>query len=195
MSPGNSARSLASSSTGTYIALLRGINVGGRNKIAMADLSTMFIDAGCSAVRTYIQSGNVVFAADPRLAARIPDTVSAMIAERLGIRSPIVLRGRAELVEVVKHNPFLKTGADPAALHVAFLAEAPVRGRLAALDPDRSPGDSFAARGKDIYLHLPNGVARTKLSNAYFDAALGTTSTMRNWRTVLKLQEMAAESS
>jgi len=183
----------ASAAAGSFIALLRGINVGGKNKIPMADLAEIFSDAGCREVRTYIQSGNVVFTADPRQAARIPDVVPAMIAERLGLRAPIVMRTHAEWRRVVTNNPFLKSGADTAALHVAFLAETPQPRRIAALDPDRSPGDFFAARGRDIYLHLPNGVGRTKLTNAWFDAALGTTSTLRNWRTVLTLLEMAQE--
>ena len=92
--------------------------------------------------------------------------------------------------QVAAGNPFLKRRADPRALHVAFLADAPDRRSAGALDRARSPGDTFELRGREIYLHLPNGVARTRLTNAYLDATLATTSTLRNWRTVLALLEM-----
>ena len=183
----SSARSGPSS---CHVALLRGINVGGKNKLTMADLAKLFAAAGCEGVRTYIQSGNVVFLADMKTAERIPGAVAGQIAARFGLEVPVVLRSAEELRRVAASNPFLKSGADPDALHVAFLAEAPDRRRAGALDPRRSPGDSFELRGREVYLHLPNGVARTKLTNAYLDATLGTKSTLRNWRTVRKLLEM-----
>ena len=175
-----------------YVALLRGINVGGKNLLPMRQLTEMFIEAGCAEVRTYIQSGNVVFASTPGCAKRIPQLVSRGIAERFGFRAPVLLRSADELVRVAAGNPFLggRSGADDRSLHVAFLAEAPDQRRIAALDPNRSPGDSFKVRGREIYLRLPNGVGRTKLTNAYLESTLATTSTLRNWRTVLKLLEM-----
>jgi uncharacterized protein (DUF1697 family) len=109
---------------------------------------------------------------------------------RLGFRTPIVIRSADELRRVVADNPFLGTIADVGSLHVGFLAELAGPEKVAALDPKRSPGDSFKVRGREIYLCLPNGVARSKLTNNYFDSALATTSTFRNWRTVLKLVEM-----
>ncbi len=176
--------------TGTYVALLRGINVGGKNKLPMRDLAAMVVEAGCTDVRTYIQSGNVVFAATPEVVRRLSDDISRRIAKSFGYRTPVVLRTADELRQVVRGNPFLKSDADAGSLHVAFLADLPDPRRIAALDPKRSPGDSFKVRGREIYLCLPNGVAGTKLSNAYFDSTLATTSTLRNWRTVLKLLEM-----
>jgi uncharacterized protein (DUF1697 family) len=91
----------------------------------------------------------------------------------------------------VRGNPFLEAGADIGTLHVAILADAPAAAKVKALDPDRSPPDAFAVRGREIYLQCPNGYGRTKLTNAYFDSKLATTSTVRNWRTVLKLVELA----
>jgi uncharacterized protein (DUF1697 family) len=172
------------------VALLRGINVGGKNTLPMCDLAAMFVEGGCTDVRTYIQSGNVVFAATPGVVERLADDISRRIAKSFGYRVPVVVRTADELRQVVRGNPFLKSDADARSLHVAFLADLPDPGRIAALDPKRSPGDSFSMRGREIYLCLPNGVAGTKLSNAYFDSALATTSTLRNWRTVLKLLEM-----
>lgn len=176
--------------TGTYVALLRGINVGGRNKLPMRDLVAIFVDSGCSEVTTYIQSGNVIFMAPDDLAGRIPDVVSECIAERLGLRVPVVTRSAAEFEAVAAGNPYLGIETDFTKLHVAFLADRPTGAALAALDPDRSPGDAYEVRGGEIYLHLPNGAARSKLTTTYFDAKLGTTSTARNWRTVLKLHEL-----
>ena len=173
-----------------YVALLRGINVGGKNVLPMAALAEIFSGTGCRDVGTYIQSGNVVFSASPEVEERIPSLVATRIAERFGIRTTIVLRSSAELRRAAAGNPFLKAGAAPESLHVAFLADLPHRTRRAALDSRRSPGDSFELRGRELYLHLPNGGARTKLTNAYIDSTLGTTSTLRNWRTVLKLVEM-----
>ncbi len=176
--------------TGAYVALLRGINVGGRNKLPMRDLAEIFADAGCSDVTTYIQSGNVIFRATDDLAARIPGLITASIAGRLDLRVPVVTRSAAELAKVVSGNPYLEAESDFTKLHVAFLADRPTDDASASLDPNRSPPDAFQIQGGEIYLHLPNGAARTKLTNAYFDAKLGTTSTARNWKTVLKLHDL-----
>jgi uncharacterized protein (DUF1697 family) len=170
-----------------HVALLRGVNVGGKNRLPMKALAAMFADAGCGKVRTYIQSGNVVFAATPALAAEIPASIAAGIAERFGFQAPVVTRTAAQLRQVVAGNPFLAAGAPESALHVLFLADAPNPARVATLDPDRSPPDAFMARGQEIYLHAPNGLARSKLTNDYFDRTLGTISTGRNWRTVTTL--------
>jgi uncharacterized protein (DUF1697 family) len=157
----------------------------------MADVADVFAGAGCADVRTYIQSGNVVFSATVACAKELAQSVAAQIADRFGLSVPVVLRTADELQKVSAANPFLKAGADQESLHVVFLANAPDKRHVAALDPQRSPGDRFEVRGKEIYLQLPNGMGRTKLSNAYFDSKLDTISTVRNWRTVLKLVEMA----
>jgi uncharacterized protein (DUF1697 family) len=107
---------------------------------------------------------------------------------------PVVVRTLAEWTKIVRGNPFLEGGADPASLHVGFLAERPTKARVRALDPERSPPDEFEVRGTEIFLRFPNGTARSQLSTRYFDGILRTTSTFRNWRTVLRLQEAALES-
>jgi uncharacterized protein (DUF1697 family) len=174
----------------TYVALLRGINVGGNNKLPMKDLARIFDEAGCGNVRTYIQSGNVVFDVEPQMAAVIPARVTASIAERFGFKVPVLLRATDEIQGVLHGNPFLGTGAEETALHVLFLAEAPEPDRVADLDPDRSRPDAFVVRGREVYLWLPNGVAHSKLTNGYFDSKLAMMSTGRNWRTVVRLFEM-----
>jgi uncharacterized protein (DUF1697 family) len=174
-----------------HVALLRGINVGGNNLVPMKRLAEVLTASGCADVQTYIQSGNIVFSRGRHPEARLSGLISKVIADEFDVQVPVVLRTANDLRSVVRTNPYLKSGADPAFLHVAFLADEPTHTAAAALDPMRSVPDAFELRGRDIYLHLPNGVARTKLTNAYFDTKLGTTSTLRNWRTVLKLLEMA----
>jgi uncharacterized protein (DUF1697 family) len=177
----------------TYVALLRGINVGGRNLLPMRELVRMFEGAGCADVRTYIQSGNVVFTATPACARRLADEVAEAVEKRFNFRPGVVLRAADEIAKVAVDNPLLCEGADERFLHVAFLARKPAAGDVAALDSARSPGDSFRVRGHEVYLYLPNGAGKTKLSNAYLESTLDMISTMRNWRTVLKLSEMAQQ--
>lgn len=174
----------------THVALLRGINVGGRHIVPMAALREAFANAGCTEVATYIQSGNVVFRATAGVAQRIAGVVARNLGKEFGFEPVIVISSRSAFESIVRDNPFVKAGAAVAALHVGFLADAPGAAQARRLDGDRSPGDAFAVRGGVIYLHLPNGVARTKLTSAYLDATLGTTCTVRNWRTTLKLAGM-----
>ena len=181
-----------SSATERHVALLRGVNVGGKNKLPMADLARLFVQAGCSAVRTYIQSGNVVFTAKPAVAADLPATIEAAIAKRFGLRVPVVLRSAAELDRIVTSNPLLAEGFAEESLHVAFLKDRPSAASGKRLDPQRSPEDRFVLRGSDLFLALPGGVPGSKLTTAYLDATLGTTCTARNWRTVRKLAAMAS---
>ncbi|MCA9609943.1 MAG: DUF1697 domain-containing protein [Myxococcales bacterium] len=170
-----------------HVLLLRAVNVGGTGKLPMADLRRMLEALGCTDVRTYIQSGNVVLRAPARLAARLCRALPDAIEAEHGHRPPVLLRDEKALRAVVANNPFPEI-EDPKRLHVAFLGEAPAPDR--AIDPNRSPGDRFVLRGRELYLHLPAGVGQTKLDNAYLERALGTTSTVRNWRTVGKLLEL-----
>jgi uncharacterized protein (DUF1697 family) len=173
-----------------YVALLRGINVGGNNKLPMKDLVGIFAESDCENPRSYIQSGNVLFDASPGVAAGVSGRVAARIADRFGYRTPVILRTAAELATVLAHNPFLAEGIAEEELHVYFLEDRPDPPRALQLDPDRSPPDRFAVLGREVFLRLPNGMARTKLTNAYFDSKLATTSTARNWRTIAKLVEL-----
>ena len=177
--------------TDVNIALLRGINVGGKNRLRMTDLTAMFVDARCDDVRTYIQSGNVVFRAESTRGEDIPSLVSASILSRFGYEVPVVARKAPEVEAIVQANPFVESGGETDKLHVVFLADPPDAERIEALDTNRSPPDEFAVRGREIYLHCPNGLARSKLTNSYFDSRLSTTSTMRSWKTVLKLFELS----
>lgn len=176
--------------THNFLALLRGINVGGKNKLPMKDLVALFEQAGCNHVRTFIQSGNVIFHADRGNVAGLSNGITRRIEERFGHRVPVVLRTAEELGETIRNNPFLTSGAQEKTLHVYFLATQPDAHAVDALDLQRSQPDAFLVRGREIYLQLPNGMARTKLTNAYFDSRLSTISTARNWNTVLQLHQL-----
>jgi uncharacterized protein (DUF1697 family) len=173
-----------------HVALLRGINVGGKNMLPMKELVGMFVAAGCGDVTTYIQSGNVVFSADAEVVAGLDLSIAARVEERFGLRVPVILRTAAEIRAVIRRNPFLLAETGEEVLHVCFLADLPGADKVAGLDAGRSTPDAFTVVGREIYMRLVKGVSGTKLTNAYFDSKLKMVSTMRNWRTVLKLGEM-----
>src|SRR5262249_38741594 len=154
------------------------------NGLPMKDLAAMFSDAGCGDVKTYIQSGNVVFSAPATLTQRLPSLIAAQIEKKFKMKVPVILRSHADLAAVARSNPFLTPDQAIERLMVMFLATSPTSSAVASLDPDRSPPDEFAVRGREIYMRCPNGFGKSKLSNAYFDSKLSTTSTGRNWRTV-----------
>jgi len=174
-----------------YVALLRGINMGGHKLLSMKDVVGLFEGAGCKDVKTYIQSGNVVFSADAEVARWVPHAVRDAIDDRFSFTVPVVLRSAEEMAQLAADNPFKRAGHPEDKLHVLFLADHPDPARVAALDANRSVPDEFAVHGREVYLYLPHGVGRTKLTNDYFDRGLGTTCTGRNWKTVMKLVEMS----
>lgn len=166
-----------------YVALLRGVNVGGHHKLPMAELAAIVAEAGGRQVQTYIQSGNAVFQTRPSLASDLTERIADGIEERCGFRVPVVLRAIDELREVIAANPFARPGVEPRLLHVGFLAETPSPERVAALDPDRYAPDRFAVHGREIYFFYPNGMGRSKLTLTYFNS-FKTPCTVRNWNTV-----------
>jgi len=168
-----------------YVGLLRGVNVGGRNKVSMAELRALVESLGYREVRTFIQSGNVIFAADGPVTAK---ALESAIAVKFNISVAVVLRTPGELEQVLRENPF--TGADPSNLHVGFMTQRPSAEVVAALDHDRFLPELFAVIGAELYLWLPDGMARTKLPG-YLDRQLRTPTTIRNWRTLNKLAELA----
>jgi uncharacterized protein (DUF1697 family) len=181
--------------TDVYVALLRAINLGSINKVPMKDLALMFADAGCASVKSYIQSGNVVFTAPKGVCDGLCEKMSTQIEKRFGHKPPMMLRTAGQMAKVVRYNPYAKPGADDKTLHVVFLADKPKKEDIARLDPNRSPGDEYTFRGQEIYLRLPNGMGNSKLTNAYLDSKLQTISTSRNWRTTQTLLEMMTDLS
>ena len=189
MERGQAARKTSAVAT-TFVALLRGVNVGGGNRLTMAALQAAFAEAGGRRVETLLQSGNVVFDAPASAGEAIVARARASLARLISNDAPIVLRDGESWLRLVAANPFLAAGGDVDVLHVACLSALPSAERVARLETDRSPPDAFVVVGAEVYLSLPNGVARSKLSNAWLDSRLGVVSTMRNWRTVTKLAAM-----
>ena len=177
----------------TFAALLRGVNVGGKNKISMPDLKSSFSSLGLEDVVTYIQSGNVVFRSPARGAQKLAAGIERQLAKDFGVDVTVVLRTAAELEKIAKGNPFAKGKPDLSKLHVVFLDRAPAKGAVAELDPERSPPDEFDVRGREIYLRLPTGMGRTKLTGDYFERRLAVAATARNWKTLQKLLELTRD--
>ncbi|HLT20576.1 MAG TPA: DUF1697 domain-containing protein [Thermomicrobiales bacterium] len=178
----------------SYVAFLRGVNLGAKNKVPMKELRAVLDDMGYQNVRTYIQSGNILFEADDFVEARVAQEMQAAIEAHFGVVSPVVLRSAAELAAVAAANPFDVAAIEPAKLHVMLLNREPAQEDVARLDPDRSPGDSYVVKNREIYVHFPNGAGRSRLGVDYFDRVLGVTATARNWNTITKLLEMLADS-
>lgn len=168
------------------VALLRGVNVGGRAKLAMADLRAVAERCGYEDARTYIQSGNLVLRTKERRPATVARTLHGALADDVGLATPVVVRTRAQLQTVVDRNPYLQQGEDPAHLHVVFLE----RQGTIDLDLDRYAPEHATVIGQEVYLLLPGGVGRSRLATD-LGRAKGPDGTMRNWRTVTKLLEMA----
>ncbi len=174
----------------TYVALVRGINVGGHTKVGMDDLRRLFVALGHANVKSYIQSGNVIFRSPVDEPARLAGDIEKRIAQDLGVTATVLLRTTDDLAQIVANNPFAGREIDPARLHVTFLANAPDRERVARLDRPAGEPDELSLVGKEIYLYCPNGYGRTKLNNTYFERRLGVAATTRNWRVVTKLCDL-----
>jgi uncharacterized protein (DUF1697 family) len=174
--------------------MLRGINVTGTKPMKMEALRASFEALGFTNVRTYVQSGNVVFAATDRAAAPLASKIVARIKRDFGYDVPTLVLGAAELVRVVEENPYVaKKGVDPTRLYVTFLAGAPAAAGLEKMRTISSGKDEFHCLGTSIYLHCPIGYGTSKLNNNAFERALRVEATTRNWKTVTTLAAMVAE--
>jgi uncharacterized protein (DUF1697 family) len=174
-----------------YVSLLRAVNVGGR-KLAMPDLRALYEAHGHVDVVTYVQSGNVVSRTSARSASAVARTISAAIADQLGLDVEVLVRTPKELRAVLSHNPFLRqTRPDLKTLHVTFLASRPDAALVAALDEHAFSPDEFRVHQREVYVSCPNGYGRTKINNMWFERKLKVPATTRNWTTVTKLVELA----
>jgi uncharacterized protein (DUF1697 family) len=173
-----------------FISLLRGVNVGGHNKIAMDALRDLYRQSGLHQPRTYIQSGNVVFGANP--SSLTAKALEDAIAGKFAFRPGVVLRTTEELRRAIAANPFAKrAGIDPAKLWVAFLADSPGKAAPAALRKVPAGPEEVRVVGREVFVYFPDGMGRSKFPWATLDKILKTTVTGRNLRTVTKLLEMA----
>jgi uncharacterized protein (DUF1697 family) len=176
-----------------YVALLRGINVGGQKIVSMENLRASFEVLGFRHVRSYVQSGNVVFEATKTSTTSLSKKIGEKILSDYGFSVPLVLRTSSEMNKIVSDNPFLKEKeVDRSRLHVTFLSEPPTSAALVKLDVLDGGPDEFRVKDREVYLHCPNGYGRTKLSNATFEKLLSVDATTRNWKTVNTLVEMSS---
>ncbi|OGO28368.1 MAG: hypothetical protein A2136_07935 [Chloroflexi bacterium RBG_16_54_11] len=175
----------------TYISMLRGINVAGQRKLHMQDLREIYEGLGFSSVRTYVQSGNVVFEAKVTKPNELVKPIETAIESSCGYPVKVFIRQPNELQRVLNENPFLsERNEDPRWLHVTFLYHSPAEEEWKKITAQAGIPDKFA-RGRDvIYLFCPNGYGTTKLSNSFFERKLGVPATTRNWNTVNALYKM-----
>lgn len=173
-----------------HVLMLRGINVGGRHKVPMADLRALLTDAGYGDVRTYVQSGNVVLssALDP---GALQDAAAALIEERFGFPVPVVVRSAEQLAAVVARDPLGEVADNPKLHQVTFLSDAPAPAAAQRLERLAAEGEAIAFQEREIHTWHPDGIARSKLATALGAPWLGVTATSRNWTTVGRLLEMA----
>jgi len=178
----------------TYIAMLRGINVGGNKKVPMERLRAMFEELGFEQVATYIQSGNVVFEA----AKHSPLDLSKKIEERMlaefGFPASVITRTVEELGKAIRNNPFPKqSGTDPSKVHIAFLSNIPRADAVKKLEALATTSEQLRHSGRETYLYYRDGMGRAKLTGSVLEKVLSVTATARNWNTVNQIYRMAAE--
>ncbi|SIN35949.1 DUF1697 domain-containing protein [Micromonospora cremea] len=175
-----------------YVALLRGVNVGS-TRLAMADLRRLVTDLGHEDVKTYLQSGNVVFGSTVRDAERLAAGIERALADELGLSVPVLVRSARELAAVAGGNPYAEREDDATRLLVAFLATAPKRSTVDALTVPGGENVAFTVTGREVYLHYADGgYGRSKFTNAYLEKKLAVVATTRNWKSVRALAELAA---
>jgi uncharacterized protein (DUF1697 family) len=175
-----------------YISMLRGINVGPHKRIRMLDLIALYESLGFKNIRTYLQSGNVIFEASEVDGGTLFKLIGDKIKQVFGFQVEVLIRTPDELAHVIKDNPFLKdNNIDTANLYVTFLSDLPGQVELNKIKENRNETDSLIIFNKEVYLYCPNGYGSTRYSNDFFEKKLGLTATTRNWKTVNALLEMA----
>jgi uncharacterized protein (DUF1697 family) len=178
----------------TWIAMLRGINVSGQKKVPMKDLKAMFEALGFPNVRTYIQSGNVLFQAEDAEPSGLGSTIEKKIAETFGFEVPVILRKPDDLATAIRSNPFKKElETEQEKMYVIFLGEQPDHERALKLKEVHYEPEQFVLSDKEIYLYMPAGYGNAKLNNNFFENRLKVKATTRNWRTVNELLRLSRE--
>jgi uncharacterized protein (DUF1697 family) len=177
----------------THVALLRAINVGGRNRVSMSDLRALLTDLGLANIRSLLQTGNVVFDSRGARPAALEDLLERCAMDRLGLETVFLVRTGREWQELVAANPFpAEAKSDPAHLVVMPLKEAPDRGRVRELEAAIAGRERVRVDGRHLYIHYPDGIGRSRLTSAVIERRLGTVGTGRNWSTALRLAALLA---
>jgi uncharacterized protein (DUF1697 family) len=172
------------------IVLLRGINLGPRNRVAMPVLRELLTGAGFEHVRTYVQSGNAVLETR-RTPAAVAKACEELIATELGLEIAVLARTRDELAEVIRRNPLGDVADNPKRYQVSFLESEPDSGVVEKMTGLAADGERVEAIGREIYAWHPAGVARSRLWAGLAGKGLGMKATARNWTTVTALLEIA----
>ncbi|WP_321346431.1 DUF1697 domain-containing protein [uncultured Draconibacterium sp.] len=176
----------------TYVAILRGINVSGKNKIKMDALKSSLSSLGFEKLQTYIQSGNVVFRYQEKSTEELEELVSKKIQEDFGFDVTVLVLRAEQLGNIVSNNPFAgEENKEAQFMHVTFLKENPSNVNEEKITAHVKGGEEFAIFDGVVFLYCPNGYGKTKLNNNFFESQLKVTATTRNWKTTLKLLEMA----
>jgi uncharacterized protein (DUF1697 family) len=178
----------------TYLALLRGINLGPRNKVRMADLRELVESLGHENVRTHILSGNVLSETRRRNGHRLQRELEKAINERFGLDIAVLVRTRDDLEQIVRKNPLPQAATEGARLFVLFLSENPSRDRISEINAEAYKPEEFAVGDRAIYAWFRQGLQGSRLAGALSDKRLGVTVTNRNWNTVTKVLELADRS-
>lgn len=178
----------------TYIAMLRGINVSGHKIIKMDALRKAFGDSGYGNVRTYIQSGNVIFTSVKTSSGKLEKNISGIISGAFGFEAPVIVRDLKEMKEIIKANPFSgNAGRDAKNLYAVLLSDEPAKGLKNKIPKVPNESASYSITGKTVYLYCPGGYGNTRLTNAFFEKHLKTAATARNWKTICELAKMAED--
>jgi uncharacterized protein (DUF1697 family) len=176
----------------THVALLRGINMRGYNKIAMSDLRTLAGDIGFTNAQTLLQSGNLVFTAPAKPTRILEDALETAIAKKLGLATKVLVRSAADWKKLVAANPFAEEAArDPSHLALLLLKDKAGAAAVKALKVAIVGREVFEADGRTLYAYYPDGFGNSKFTTALIDRTLSTTATARNWNTVLKIAKAA----
>ncbi|MFQ3858084.1 DUF1697 domain-containing protein [Leptospira kirschneri] len=172
----------------TYIALLRGINVSGQKKILMKDLSSIFESLGFMNVKTYIQSGNVLFQDKSKNVKELIALIEKKIREVFGFEVIVFIRSKEEFKAIIQSNPFSKK--DSNRIYVSFLNESKKNLDLTEIETVKIKGEELVIQNKEIYFFSPKGYGVSKLSNNFLEKKLNVSATTRNWKTVITLSEL-----
>ena len=180
----------------TYISMLRGINVGGSKKILMKDLILLYESLGFKKVRTYVQSGNVIFDDSEKNTGKLEVKIEKKIKIAYGDDVKVIIRTTEDLQKVLMGNPFLKRkGIDMIRLYLTFLSSLPAKSSIDGMKNISYLPDEFSIIGREVFIYAPGGYGETKISNNFFEKKLGVAATTRNWNSVNKLFEMASNKS
>jgi uncharacterized protein (DUF1697 family) len=196
-----------------YVALLRGINVGAHNRMKMQDLVSLFGGLGFENIKTYLQSGNVVFSSKAGThensgfrsgglkagnveAVSIRKAIESAISEHFGFDVTVIIRTIGEMIKTANENPFLKDASiQPDKLHVAFLSDAQAAEKISKLALRKDENERYSIERSEVYLYCPNGYGNTKMNNTAIEKLIGTLATTRNWNSVMALAELIQSAS